>query len=635
MPERMRRLVLEGAVAVALALTAAQPAFAATIMVNTTADDTTGGNGTCSIREALAASGNDVAQDACPAGSGPDVITVPAGTYTLTQGALAISDNTVTIDGAGQASTVVDAGGGFSLLQNSGPSDAAQLQDLTLQNGTALNINNLTELTLVRVTVTDAGLASGTGGGISNGAAGSLTVVDSSIDANFGKGIFNGGTLTVTNSSVSGNLDSSDMPPNDGGIENAPSGVATIDGSDISDNSGSGIVNLGTLTATDTVIDNNTAGSGAYGGGVSILSNSMAGATTVLDHVTITNNKALSGGGGGIANGSQSTGNPSNLTISDSTIAGNDALSGGGLSSSPDPGTTTIERSTISGNSATGGEGGGISNGATAVTVLTNSTVSGNDVAGQGGGIINGGTSTVSLNFSTISGNTSTASAGGIEGGATLGSTIVANNTGTPVFSRDDCFGPLTSQGYNLIESVDPPGCPIGGDTTGNIIGMDPVLGPLANNGGPTQTHELLSGSPAINAASPSCPPPGTDQRGVVRQPGRMCDIGAFEIAEEPVPVPAQPGEPGDTNPPDTTITKRPKDKTKKKTAVFEFSSSEPGSTFECKLDGGQFAPCSSPDTLKVKKGKHSFEVRAKDAAGNVDGSPASDSWKVKKKRKR
>jgi hypothetical protein len=90
-----------------------------------------------------------------------------------------------------------------------------------------------------------------------------------------------------------------------------------------------------------------------------------------------------------------------------------------------------------------------------------------------------------------------------------------------------------------------------------------------------------------------------------------------------------------DCAPPETTITKHPKDKTKKKKAKFKFTSNEPGSTFECSLDGAQFAPCSSPDTLKVKKGKHSFEVKAHDAAGNVDGSPASDNWKVKKKRKK
>jgi hypothetical protein len=86
---------------------------------------------------------------------------------------------------------------------------------------------------------------------------------------------------------------------------------------------------------------------------------------------------------------------------------------------------------------------------------------------------------------------------------------------------------------------------------------------------------------------------------------------------------------------PDTQLTRGPKAKTKKRHATFEFSSNEAGSTFECSLDGGVFAPCTSPDTIKVKKGKHSFKVRAKDAAGNVDGSPATFDWKVKKKKKK
>ena len=86
---------------------------------------------------------------------------------------------------------------------------------------------------------------------------------------------------------------------------------------------------------------------------------------------------------------------------------------------------------------------------------------------------------------------------------------------------------------------------------------------------------------------------------------------------------------------PDTTIVKRPKDKTKKKQAEFEFTSSEPGSSFECALDGSAFAACTSPLLRTLGKGKHVFQVRATDAAGNVDASPASDDWKVKKKKKR
>ena len=87
---------------------------------------------------------------------------------------------------------------------------------------------------------------------------------------------------------------------------------------------------------------------------------------------------------------------------------------------------------------------------------------------------------------------------------------------------------------------------------------------------------------------------------------------------------------------PETQITKGPKDKTKKKTATFEFAGSDARAvaSFQCSLDGGAFETCTSPHTVKVKKGKHTFEVRALDQAGNV-GAPASDDWKVKKKKKK
>jgi subtilisin-like proprotein convertase family protein len=94
---------------------------------------------------------------------------------------------------------------------------------------------------------------------------------------------------------------------------------------------------------------------------------------------------------------------------------------------------------------------------------------------------------------------------------------------------------------------------------------------------------------------------------------------------------------PTDATPPVTTITKRPKNKTTKKTATFAFTSSEPGSTFECRLDGNLgFAPCASPVTVvRIGTGKHTFEVRARDQAGNTDATPARDDWKVKQKKKK
>jgi hypothetical protein len=109
-------------------------------------------------------------------------------------------------------------------------------------------------------------------------------------------------------------------------------------------------------------------------------------------------------------------------------------------------------------------------------------------------------------------------------------------------------------------------------------------------------------------------------QDGCVGQPG----------SEGGCPVP-------DDAPPDTTITGRPKAKTKKKTATFEFSGTDTRAVtgFECSLDGAAFASCTSPHTLKVKKGRHTFEVRAVDDAANRDASVASYSWKVKRRKKK
>ena len=90
-----------------------------------------------------------------------------------------------------------------------------------------------------------------------------------------------------------------------------------------------------------------------------------------------------------------------------------------------------------------------------------------------------------------------------------------------------------------------------------------------------------------------------------------------------------------DQTPPDTTITAGPGHKTKKKRVTFEFTSNEPGSTFECSVDDSPFAPCSSPHEVSVKKGRHTFAVRAIDPGGNVDPLPASSHWRFKKKRKK
>jgi hypothetical protein len=86
---------------------------------------------------------------------------------------------------------------------------------------------------------------------------------------------------------------------------------------------------------------------------------------------------------------------------------------------------------------------------------------------------------------------------------------------------------------------------------------------------------------------------------------------------------------------PETKLVQSPPKKTRNKTASFRFTSPTAGVSFECRLDGEPFAPCTSPATYRVKRGKHSLQVRAVDVDGNVDGTPAEDSWKVKKKKRK
>jgi hypothetical protein len=120
---------------------------------------------------------------------------------------------------------------------------------------------------------------------------------------------------------------------------------------------------------------------------------------------------------------------------------------------------------------------------------------------------------------------------------------------------------------------------------------------------------------------------------GSASQPGTFSVVSsAYDLVFNVFVTPAV----QDQVPPETTITKGPKDKTKKRSASFEFNSSEAGATFACSLDGGPFEPCTSPKIYeKLKRKKHTFAVVATDAAGNADATPATDDWNVKKKKKK
>ncbi|MDJ0757702.1 MAG: choice-of-anchor Q domain-containing protein [Ardenticatenaceae bacterium] len=211
--------------------------------------------------------------------------------------------------------------------------------------------------------------------------------------------------------------------------------------------------------------------------------------------------------------------------------------------------TATIRNSAIVNNSAErlpGDHGGGILTFGT--LRLINSTISGNRARGDGGGIYNFGET--ELYSVTISNNTANSDDQGVGYGGgifnddgdtvTMGHTIISGNHSAFGFYRDcytaDNSNPFISTGYNLIEDTDR--CHMTGDLTGNLLNVDPQLGPLQNNGGNTSTHALLDVSPAIDAGSLACLdyeglPLTTDQRGFRRPVNATgtpkCDIGAYE----------------------------------------------------------------------------------------------------------
>ncbi len=298
---------------------------------------------------------------------------------------------------------------------------------------------------------------------------------------------------------------------NGGGIANF--GDLTLTDSIVTGNSvvdlGGGILNVGTLTMTNVTVKDNTSGMDV--GGIANVG------SAVLTGVTVSGNEAAGFVGGIYNNGS--------LTLNGSAVSGNSALIASGIYNEANffgDVQLTIVNTTISGNSA-GAAGGGIYNFDSPVTI-TNSTISGNNGGDQGGGIYNYEDTVVLLN-STVSGNMASEGGGIYNAGSALlthtalKNTIVANSTG------GNCGGsPIISDGHNLDSDGT---CGLAG--AGDISNTNPLLAPLADHGGPTQTHALLAGSPAIDASSGDCPPPATDQRGVARPQRAACDIGAFE----------------------------------------------------------------------------------------------------------
>jgi hypothetical protein len=323
-----------------------------------------------------------------------------------------------------------------------------------------------------------------------------------------GGGVFNEeATLTLDHCWVEGNQNDGGQGGGGGGgggiYSSGASAILRILDTTVSDNhntgaggDGGGINSEGTLTITNSSVTFNSVPGPpvpGYGGGIF-----SAGS------LEITNSTINYNGGGNLGGGIASFGS---ATITNSSVVGNTSiLLGGGIFG----GTMTITNSTISGNRAVfknRGDGGGVYNNLTQLTI-TNSTLSDNRADHLGASIYNA------------------TDLGGGSGTVEIGNSILDAGLGANIYSSPDM---VISHGYNL-SSDDGSGFLT---ATGDLINTDPVLGPIQDNGGPTFTHALLTGSPAINAGDPNfAPPPLYDQRGPGhdRVVGGRIDVGSFEL---------------------------------------------------------------------------------------------------------
>ncbi|MGH8460479.1 MAG: choice-of-anchor Q domain-containing protein [Stenotrophobium sp.] len=480
------------------------------LTVNSTGDFL-GIAGVCTLRSAILAVNAGVASAQCPTSGSvaSNTITIPSsvtGTITLNS-ALPTITAAVTLNGPG-ASSLSISGNNRSQIFYIGQNADTTISGLTLTNGGGSNggaIYSYSNLSLNNCIVTGSAAHNGGGvfvQGISGSAVNTLTLTNSTVSNNTASNDAGGldvfGSLILTNSRVSGNTATSGR----GGGIRVLLGNATLTDSTLSGNTtaalGGGLyVEFGNLTMTDSTVSGNTAHT--YGGGLALVSRGS-----------------------------------STFTVSNSTVSGNTARfnRGGGLFVAN--GTLAMSGSTVSGNTGVYGGGGLYLKQANAT--LTNSTVSGNYGVQYGGGLAfnaGSGHTTVTLTNSTVANNTASVGGDGVAGNQGTGSAVLnATNSIITGAAHNACnTSPITSGSNNLITDTTCGTKTLVNNSATTLGALN--LGPLGNNGGPTQTIALLPGSVAIDAGT-SNGAPATDQRGALRPQGAGFDIGAYELGMLP-----------------------------------------------------------------------------------------------------